>query len=405
MPVHVACAIAIATIAVPGGPPDALAESTGAPTSTADACVPVGAWRLPANGGPEATTEDEVIARAIAARSVLLGETHDSFEHHRWQLQVLAALHARHPDLVIALEMFPRRVQPVLDRWVAGELDEAAFLRDANWRTYWNQDPELYLPIFHFARMNRVPLVALNVDRSFIRAVTERGLAAVPPAEREGVGVPAAAEPAYEDMLFAIWQEHLPAEATGQAPDRSDPRFQRFVESQLVWDRAMAEGIAAAAQRYPGAAVAALMGSGHVMNGWGVPRQMQALGLTKPLALLPFDREEDCADLVAGFADAVFGVAAPPTVPAPPRPRLGITLRPGEDGVAIGEVTRGSIAEQAGLRAGDVIVSIAGVAPGSPIDVAAAVMRQAPGTWLPITVRRDGRSVEIVARFPPPAAK
>jgi hypothetical protein len=29
------------------------------------------------------------------------------------------------------------------------------------------------------------------------------------------------------------------------------------------------------------------------------------------------------------------------------------------------------------------------------------VQRQAPGTWLPLTLERDGRTVETVAKFPP----
>jgi hypothetical protein len=32
--------------------------------------------------------------------------------------------------------------------------------------------------------------------------------------------------------------------------------------------------------------------------------------------------------------------------------------------------------------------------------VTAAVQRQAPGTWLPITVQRGAQSLELVARFP-----
>jgi hypothetical protein len=49
---------------------------------------------------------------------LLLGEQHDDADHHQWQLQVLAGLHALRPEMIIGFEMFPRRVQPVLDRWV-----------------------------------------------------------------------------------------------------------------------------------------------------------------------------------------------------------------------------------------------------------------------------------------------
>jgi uncharacterized iron-regulated protein len=33
------------------------------------------------------------------------------------------------------MEMFPRRVQPALDRWIAGETTERQFLGETDWRT------------------------------------------------------------------------------------------------------------------------------------------------------------------------------------------------------------------------------------------------------------------------------
>jgi len=409
MLVLVAGAVAAATLSGPA------ATTPAKPAATADACVPVGAWRVPGEKGPADASTGDIVTRAIAAGAVLLGETHDSAEHHRWQLQTLTALHARHPDLVIALEMFPRRAQGALDRWVAGELDEQAFLRESEWREVWGHDPAHYLPIFHFARMNRIPLVAVNVSRSVTRAVSEKGLAGVSRTEREGVGDPAPAPPAYEDMLFESWGAHLPDDAAHgslgrtERTDRKQPEFRRFLESQLVWDRAIAEGMAEAASRHPGAVVVGLMGTAHVMHGWGVSHQLQALGRPAPLTLLPFERDADCATLAGGpaerLADAVFGVAAPPRVAAPARPRLGITLEPAAGGVGIAEVAKGSIAMRAGLQKGDVILVIAGRAPKSAADVAAAVMRQAPGTWLPIEVQRGEQRLELIARFPPAPAE
>jgi uncharacterized iron-regulated protein len=370
-------------------------------SSGGSTCVPVASWVIPGANGGQATTIEALLERGVQAGVVLLGETHDSHEHHRWQLQVITALHSRHPDLVIALEMFPRRVQPALDRWVAGEIDEAEFLRASEWREVWRFDPALYLPIFHFARMNRIPLLAVNVERSLIQAVSAKGYAAIPASEREGVSEPAPAIEAYEDMLLESWRDHLPPDKQQDAAlARQDEEFRRFVESQLVWDRAMAQGIADAADQRLGIVVVGLMGSGHVIHGWGVSHQLQQMGRKAPLALLPWDRDGDCATLVPGLADAVFGVAEPPRNAPVARPRLGITLEPAEDGVRIGGVTAGSIAERTGLRKGDLIIEIAGVRPEQAIEVAAAVMRQAPGTWLPIKIQRGSRTLEFVAKFP-----
>ena len=399
--------IALMMILIAGAVAAASAPGSGGsvpasdPTRPPADCVPVATWVIPGNGSNPVVTQDALLERATQSGVVLLGESHDSHEHHRWQLQVLAALHARHPQMVIALEMFPRRVQPALDRWVAGEIAEAEFLRASEFGRVWSFDPALYLPILHFARMNRIPLIAVNVERSLIQAVSEEGYAAIPASEREGVSEPAPATEAYEEMLFESWRAHLPPDRQQDASvTRQDAEFRRFVESQLVWDRAMAQGIAEAARQRPGAVVVGLMGSGHVIHGWGVSHQLQQMGSKAPLALLPWDRDSDCASLVPGLADAVFGVAEPPRAATVSRPRLGIRLEPAEDGVRIGEVTAGSIAERTGLRKGDLIIEIAGVRPEQAIEVAAAVARQAPGTWLPLKIQRGSRTLEFVAKFP-----
>jgi uncharacterized iron-regulated protein len=362
------------------------------------ACVPVGQWVVP--GTPGTVPGTEVLARAARQSVVLLGERHDSAEDHRWQLGTLAALHARRPDLVLALEMFPRRVQPVLDRWTRGELGEAEFLDAAEWRTVWGFDPALYLPIFHFARMHRLPMVAANVDRAVTREVGQKGLDAVPAERREGVGRGAAPPKRYVDTLAASYAEHLPADRRARPPTLEDAEFRRFVEAQVLWDRAMAEAIAAALRAQPGALVVGVMGRGHVQHGDGVAHQLRDLGVPGVALLLPWDREEACSGLVAGLADAVFGVATPPAKAEPPRPRLGVFLEAVPEGVRIQRVEKGSIAEASGLRDGDVIVEIAGRAAKQTSDVADAVRRQAAGTWLPIVLRRGAERVEVVARFP-----
>ena len=47
------------------------------------------------------------------AQAVLLGERHDSAEDHRWQLQVLAQLHARRPALALGLDTRARPIERV----------------------------------------------------------------------------------------------------------------------------------------------------------------------------------------------------------------------------------------------------------------------------------------------------
>lgn len=353
-------------------------------------CVTPGTW---ADGGGRLIGRDSLMDRAAKAPAVLLGEQHDSFEQHRWQLQTLTEIFARNPHIAIAMEMIPRSKQAVLDRWVQGGLGEAEFLRDVNWRTVWGMDPQLYMPILHFARMNRVPLVAINVEQGLIRRTSREGWSAVPEAEREGVGTATPPSDEYVDFLSKVMVQH------DSEVDRKSERFKRFVEAQSVWDRAMAERIAAV-HRETGRTVITIVGAGHVQNRYGIPHQLADLGIPDSLVLLPWEADRPCAELDGRIADAVFGLGAAAEPAEPPKPRLGVLLERGEGGVRIDKVLDGSVAAAAGLKPGDVVTVAAGKPVHTPGDLTAIVQRSAPGTWLPVTVKRGSRTRELVAKFP-----
>jgi uncharacterized iron-regulated protein len=286
----------LAASLVPPGPPRA--ASPGAAVGR----VPLGAWVCPGHS----QQPDDVVASLAKRGVLLLGETHDQAEHHLWQLDMVASLLPHRPDMVLGFEMFPRRVQPVLDRWSNGELDEAAFLRESDWTNVWGFDAGLYLPLFHFVRIHHLPMLALNVDRATSRRVAAQGLAAVARDEREGVGDPAPASPSYRARLFQWFKQHP---AGGGAADVASARFDRFVGAQLLWDRAMAEAIAGARRQEHPPLVIGMIGSGHVAYGEGVVHQLAALGGDDVMTALPWPAETDFPADQPRIADLLFGVA------------------------------------------------------------------------------------------------
>jgi uncharacterized iron-regulated protein len=364
------------------------------PAHAAEECAPASVWTIPGGGRIAAP---DVYARAAKAQVVLLGESHDDADHHRWEMQTVAALSALRPKLVLGFEMFPRRVQPVLDRWVAGELDEAAFLKAADWSQVWGFDAAFYLPLFHFARLNHFPMLALNVERELVRTVRAQGLQAVAPEKREGVSEPAAASESYLARLFQAYAEH--PEKNAKVANRSDPQFRSFVQAQLIWDRAMAQALAAAVAG--DALVVGIMGSRHVAHGEGVQHQLESLGVTRVITLLPWDTGTDCSGFSTGLATAVFGLPPEPVAPAaPPPPLLGVQIEAVPAGIRVLAVTAGSIAAAAGLQAQDVLTDVAGTAVKTVGELRSIVLRMAPGTWLPLKAIRKGEPIEFTAKFP-----
>jgi len=275
-----------------------------APPPAPSACVPAGRWIDPATGF--AVPFPDLVARARASRLVLLGEDHDRAAQHAWQLHVIAALAGVADELVLGFEMFPQTAAPALARWVGGESTREQFLRETDWAHVWGFDPDLYQGLFDFARMHRVPMRGLNVSRGLVARVGRGGWSAIPKEEREGVGDPAPATTAYREHLREAWEAHRPGKA-------DDGAFDRFVEAQLTWDRAMAEALVAALASAPRAIVVGIMGRGHLEHRDGVPAQLAALGARRPLVLLPWNTDRDCADLSPDLADAVFGIELPIT--------------------------------------------------------------------------------------------
>ena len=398
--VQVACLLIGTGVAVA-----ALATRPGPPPQNEALCREGGQWLAVGASPPQPSTIRDVVAQAVRQDVVLLGEQHDNEDHHRWQLQMLSALHAQRPQMVIGFEMFPRRVQPVLDEWVAGRLTVQQFLRKVEWDQTWTYPAQLYLPLFEFARLNGIPMRALNVDKQFTRTVAEKGWAGVPEGAREGIGRPVPASPEYVAFLRGVYQTHVD-QSIGRSHGKgtaSDAGFRNFVDSQLTWDRAMAEALAREVGqdgRSESTLVVGIMGSGHIRFGHGVPHQLSALGVGRVASLLPVALAGECRQLEPGFATAVFTL---PDKVVPPRepPRLGVTLEDGAGGPRISAVNAGSLAEETGLRVGDRIVEMAGRPVVDSSEAIAAIRRQPPGTWLPMRLARGDTELDLVVRFPP----
>jgi len=373
------------------------------------ACVPAGLWLYP--GSAKTPTEFQLID-AMARRSVvLLGEAHTSAEHHRWQLHVLAALHARQPNMVIGFESFPRSVQPILDLWIRGALTEKEFLEKSRWNEVWRYDAKLYMPLFHFARMNRIPMRALNIERARLDPISDGGWDAAPDDLRQQIGDPATASKAYIANLKGVFDEHKNGNGENiskEDMESNDVAFARFVDVQLTWDRAMARELAAVRKAGGDPLVVAIAGRGHMEYGYGIPHQLDDLGIRNSAVLLPWDVELSC-DLLRNtqgdvIADAVFGIDSPIEQDKPPRPMLGIQIEAVSEndvsGIRVIRVVDDSIAAKSGLKQGDLIVMAAGLAIGKTAELVAIIQRQAPGTWLPLNIRRGAHEQEIIAKFP-----
>jgi uncharacterized iron-regulated protein len=238
----------------------------------------------------------QVVQAAASADVVLIGEVHGAPAIHEMQAAVLSQLAALERPVALGIEYLPRSAQPLLDAYAGGHLDEAAFLAGVDWAGVWGFEFAAYRGLFETARARAIPIVALNIDRAFVRQVARQGFAAAA-ASGAPIDPPAPPTPAYATLLQKSFAAHGKASDPGAAA--------RFIEAQQSWDRAMAETIAQALSARPGVRIVATMGAGHVQFGHGVAHQLAALGNAKVYTITPTDGSA----IAPGIADALFTLA------------------------------------------------------------------------------------------------
>lgn len=63
---------------------------------------------------------DSVVSQLAGKRVVFVGETHDRYDHHLNQLEIIRRLHQLDSNLAIGVEYFPRQSQPQVDDFIDG---------------------------------------------------------------------------------------------------------------------------------------------------------------------------------------------------------------------------------------------------------------------------------------------
>ena len=219
---------------------------------------------------PDASTDFQALA---AADVVYLGETHDSLADHAAQLEILMALHQQNPEIAIALEMFQRPFQPVIDRYLAGDISEAELVIQSEYEQRWGFPWEYYAPILRFAQEHQLPLIAANAPAEITRKVARQGLEAL-----EGDDFNYIPNLADIDTSNADYRAFV-STAFSSHSAHGGFELENFFSAQVIWDETMAQSIVDFKQAHPETQVVVLAGKGHVAYGYGIPdRVVRRLG-------------------------------------------------------------------------------------------------------------------------------
>jgi uncharacterized iron-regulated protein len=201
------------------------------------------------------------------SRVIMVGETHDRYDHHLNQLAIIRGLHQRGVPVAIGMESFQRPFQRHLDDFSAGRITEAELLERTEWDQRWRFDIRLYRDILAYARRHGLPLVALNASTETVSAVSKGGLAALAP-ETRALFPPRIelASGAYRRQLEQVFSMHGPM---------PEARLARFLEVQYVWDQTMARTAGDYLTANPDRTLVLLAGSGHLLHDDAIPARLR----------------------------------------------------------------------------------------------------------------------------------
>ncbi len=348
-------------------------------------------------------TEAQMLDAVTDARIIYVGETHDNPASHRLELTVLKALAERYPQKVaLGMEMLTPEQQPVLDKWVAGELSEKELLEQSRWYEIWRMDFDYYKALFQFCREQGIPIIGLNATREQVEAVASGDRSKLDAAQRAQIPELDMSDPYQRALTKAVFGGHRHG-----GGDES-----RFLRVQTLWDETMAANVARYLSSAEGAdkRMLVIAGGHHVAYGIGIPRRVFR---RLPVSYVLVGNED--LEYAEGKGEKVMDVTLP-NMPMPPyhyvlytkyerlpkqKVRLGILLSESDEGVTIQGVLSSTPAAKAGLQKGDIIRSLDGEPVTKSFDVIYAIKQKRPGDEVVLTVERNGKQKRLTVRFEP----
>jgi len=207
--------------------------------------------------------EDELIKSLGEYRIVMVGETHTNQAHHDVQLSVIKGLVESGKKVCLALEMFNPAQDEVLAAWSSGTTDKSTFIEQTDFLITWSHNYRYYEAIFNYVREKHIPMYGVNTPRKYASKIGRGGLAAL--TEEDLKVLPEIDTSTVEHkFFFKVAMEGMDATMPNQ--------FRNIYPAQCLWDAAMGEGAIKVAKDNPDAVVVVLAGSGHVVYNLGIGR-------------------------------------------------------------------------------------------------------------------------------------
>lgn len=208
---------------------------------------------------------DKIVEAVRSVDVIFIGEQHDDKVAHQLQLDLLklAVENVKTKQIVLAMEMFEKDVQLVIDEYLQDLITESHFLASSRpWNNY-NTD---YRPLLEFAKANRLRVIASNAPRRYVNMVSRLG----------------------KESLYLLsseakrWIAPLPykesskdyKEKFNKLMEITGHQLTNMFEAQTLWDATMAFSISEVLKQNRNSLVIHINGAFHSDEKLGIPEHL-----------------------------------------------------------------------------------------------------------------------------------
>lgn len=213
---------------------------------------------------------EDILNKFQTVDVLIIGEEHDDKKGHEEKSKLIRYI-AEKQNFIISMEMFERDQQVVLNEYLAGLIDDKLFQSDIKlWTNY-----EDYKPIVMFAKENKIPVLAANAPRRYVRMLSRNGLSEMykfPSISKKYIA------PLYTVELYRqeIYENKIFGSIAGHGGEKLG--MKNMILAQNLWDATMADSILKVVEKKR-TKVIHINGRFHSDESMGVTYRLTQLGL------------------------------------------------------------------------------------------------------------------------------
>lgn len=215
---------------------------------------------------------------------LMFGEEHNDSVTHFLEASLLELLYLKFGDgLALSLEMFDRDVQPVMDEYLKGFIQERHFIKDSRAWSNYND----YKPMVLFAKRKKMDVICANAPMRYTNLAGRLGQSALeelPSSSKENFA-PLPYDTAQGEYYLKLMSlQHSPTDSGAKMPARHSTF--NMITAQSLWDATMAYSITHYMKKNKNKKIMHVNGKFHSDEGYAVVSQLYSYNSKiKPLII------------------------------------------------------------------------------------------------------------------------